>query len=107
MPPIEHTEFLQRFMTLLEVAGSGVTPPAQGLAPPMAALDMPPQSFADVYGGDGDLLVTMAAQSCARNDPGMASLLTALDRALQDGTLDIKAARGSAPRLTQYVYPVV
>ncbi|MDR7157277.1 hypothetical protein J2W40_004125 [Sphingobium xenophagum] len=73
----------------------------------MAALDMPSQSFANVYGRDENLLVTMAAQARDCDDPGMASLLTGLDRALQDGTLDIKATPESAPRLTQYVYPVV
>lgn len=107
MPQIEHAEFLQRFMTLLEAAGSGAAPDAQGILSPMTALDSPQQSFADVYGKDGNLLTTMAARAQTNDDPAMASLLTALDLALQNGTLDIKAAPGSAPRLTQYVYPVV
>jgi hypothetical protein len=107
LPPIEHAEFLERFMPLLDAAGAGGTAQEKGLAPPMAALDMPAQSFADVYGGDGNLLVTMAAQARDCDDPGMASLLTELDWVLRDGTLDIKASPESAPRLTQYVYPVV
>lgn len=102
-------------MLLLNAAGAGGTARAKGLAPPMAALDMPPQSFADVYGGEEDLLVTMAAHARDRDDPGMADLLTELERALRDGTLEIKASsesaprltQESAPRLTQYVYPVV
>lgn len=107
MPPIEHAEFLQRFMTLLDAAGSGATPRAHGLSTPMTALEASPQSFADVYGADGNLLTTMATVAQTNDDPGMASLLTALDRALQNGTLDIKASPRSAPRLAQYVYPVV
>lgn len=107
MPPIEHADFLQRFMTLLDAAGTGGVLPVRGPELSVEGHDVPQRRFADVYGKDGNLLLSLAAQAQADDDPGMAGLLTALDQALHTGTLEIKAKPNPAPRLTAYVYPVV
>lgn len=108
MPPIEQSEFLQRFMTMLDAAGTPApAPQAKGLAGPMAALDAAPRPFAEVYGPRTRLLAQAAALAKADDDPGLAGLMSALDEALREGTLQISAGPNTAPRLSRFVYPVI
>lgn len=94
-------------MALLEDAGPAGPAGAQGLLTAMPALDTGAREFAQVYGAQGALLAALTAEASSRGDTGMAGLLSALEQALRDQTLEMAPAPKEAPRLTAYVYPVV
>lgn len=109
MTQIDQAEFMERMMGLLGRAASVVAPRQREgslLTLPMAALNAPPRSFAEVYGMEGRLLARLAAQAVS-DEPEMATLLTALEQGLQEGTLKVPVAAPPAPRLTAFVYPVI
>lgn len=91
-------------MTLLEGAGPADVAGTPGLVPPLAA---EPRTFAQVYGADDGFLATQSAEATLRGEPGMAGLLSALDAALRDRTLEIAVPPKGGARLAPYVYPVV
>ncbi|WP_186766653.1 hypothetical protein [Puniceibacterium confluentis] len=113
-PQTDDAALFERLRVLLTAAGPETMPapqaPADGqslLAPPMAALNAPPRSFAEVYGADGQLLVQLQAEAGVQGMPELAALLAALDTGLRDGTLSAAPGPTAAPRLSRYVYPVV
>lgn len=70
-------------------------------------LDSHPRALEEVYGREGRLLLELADNATSNKDPEMARLISALEKAMQDGMLDLEAEPRPSPRLTPYVYPVV
>jgi hypothetical protein len=113
LPLIDEADLMQRMMTLLTAAGPGDVPAETSpdteslLAPPMQELNALPRSFAQVYGTGGRMLTQLSLDAMAEGATDLATLLRALEQALQDGSLDLAPALAPAPRLSRYVYPVV
>ncbi|MDR7127299.1 hypothetical protein [Pseudotabrizicola sp. 4114] len=106
MQPIDHARFLERLFTLLVAAKAD--PESGGTTvPPATAQGQSCRTFAEVYGDDQRLLISLANAVRANGDIGMVNLLVALEIALSDGTLDLAASDKPAQRLLGYVYPVV
>lgn len=106
MPQIDHSEFLQRMMTLLGAQAGSIPTGTGGLKPPMADLNVAPLQFAEVYGPDG-LLRQTAGRATATGNAELSALLVALSEALQDDQLDLEPSPARKRRLIGYVYPVV
>lgn len=106
MPQIDHALFLDRIFTILSAGETDQRPSETGRSK-FFAEDQSVRSFAEVYGEDGRLLRSLAKNMQDEGNATMAKMLSALDEALLDGSLDLADPASSALRLTGFVYPVV
>lgn len=106
MPQIDHALFLGRIFTILSAVEADQRPSETGRGK-FSAADQSVRSFAEVYGEDGRLLKSLAKDMQDEGNATMAKMLSALDEALLDGSLDLADPPTPAPRLTGFVYPVV
>lgn len=75
---------------------------------PMTCLSSAPRSFEQVYGSNGTaMLEQIAVDAEDKGDLPMAHLVRSLDAGLRAGDFDVPASAKPAPRLGQFVYPVV
>lgn len=77
------------------------------LRPPLPGLDGPPQSFAEVYGPGGRLLIHMAESAEEAGEADLAELLRQVSDLLDDPDFQPEPAEDRPRRLVEYVYPVV
>jgi len=77
------------------------------LCPPLPGLDGPPQSFAEVYGPDGQLLTYMADGAETRGETHLAELLRQVSELVNDSDFQPEPTENHPARLVEYVYPVV
>lgn len=115
MPLTDISELMERMNVLFAAAPiEDASAPPQEDKPeslftvPMPCLENAPRSFAQVFGTDGkSMLEQLAMDAEGKDDLPMAQLVRSLDTGLRAGDFDVPAPTKPAPRLGQFVYPVV
>lgn len=113
MPPTDAAMMMELFARLFcNPPGKALDDdtPAPGdsfLCPPLPGMNGPPQSLAEIYGPDGQLLTHMADIAETRGETHLADLLRQISELADDPDFQPEPTENPPARLVEYVYPVV